>query len=61
MKEQVLLMDAREEGREEERANTEAERARANAAEARAVDAETRAKTAEAMLAKYIEKYGDVM
>ena len=54
MKEQVLLMDAREEGREEERANTEAERARADAAEARA-------KTAEAMLAKYIEKYGNVI
>lgn len=35
MKEMVLLMDAREEGREEEKVNTEAERKRADKAERR--------------------------
>ncbi len=48
----------REEGREEERVNTERERRRADAAETRADKAETRADTAEAELAKYKEKYG---
>lgn len=54
MKEMVLLMDARDEGREEEKANTEIERKRADAAE-------KRADTAEAELAKYKAMYGDVM
>ncbi len=48
----------REEGREEERTNTERERQRADTEAARADTAEARADTAEAELARYKEKYG---
>ena len=47
MKEQVLLMDAKEEGREEERVNTLRERERADRAEERANSAEERVDSAE--------------
>ena len=53
MKEMVLLMDAKEEGREEERENTERERQRA--------DSESqRADRAEEQLAKYVALYGEL-
>ncbi len=65
MKEMVLYMDAKEEGKEEERQKTEAERkradeaeSRADKAESRADKAESRAAAAEAELAKYREKFG---
>ena len=48
-----------EDGRREERKNTEAERQRADAAESRAEKAESRADAAEFELAKYKAKYGD--
>ncbi len=51
MKEMVLLMDAKEEGREEERENTERERRRANSESQRADRAEARVKELEALLA----------
>lgn len=50
MKEMVLLMDAKEEGREEERQNTEAERRRADAATKKADAAAKRADNAEARI-----------
>lgn len=46
VKEMVLLMDAREEGREEERLNTEMERRRADEAEARVRELEAMLATA---------------
>ena len=46
MKEITVIMDAKEEGREEERKNTEAERKRAD--------------DAEAIIARYREKYGEL-
>ncbi len=53
MKEMVLFMDAKEEGREEERENTERERQRA--------DSESqRADRAEEQLAKYVALYGEL-
>ena len=52
--EEGLREEGREEGREEERKNTEKEKIRADAAE-------NRADAAEAELAKYKEKYGDLM
>ena len=51
MKEMVLLMDAKEEGREEERENTERERQRADSESQRADRAEARVKELEALLA----------
>jgi len=53
MKERVLLMDAREEGREEEKINTERERERADKADERAAKAE-------AQLARYIMTFGEL-
>ena len=41
MKEIAIIMDAKEEGREEERGNTERERQRADKAEARVKELET--------------------
>ncbi len=67
MIESIRLMDARDEGREEERKNTEvaikrAEDAeqRAEDAEQRAEDAEQRAEDAEAIIAIYKAKYGEL-
>ena len=60
IKERQILIDAKEEGREEEKENTERERKRADDAEQRADDAEQRAEKAEAENAAYraeIEKY----
>ncbi len=42
MKERILIMDAKEEGREEERVNTERERRRADEAEAKIKELEER-------------------
>ena len=53
MKEMVLMMDAREEGREEERQRTEEERQRAE-------EERQRAESAEAELAKYKAKFGEL-
>lgn len=53
MKEITVLMDAREEGRQEEQKKTEAERKRAEAERKRADDAE-------AIIARYREKYGEL-
>lgn len=52
MKEMVLLMDAREEGRAEERKNTERERKKAERERLRAEKAEARIKELEAQLAR---------
>ena len=67
MKSWELERDIRDEGREEERVNTEAERRRADAAELRAKEAEDHAKEAEdhakeaiAELERYKEKYGEL-
>ncbi|MBQ9607496.1 MAG: hypothetical protein IJV16_10045 [Lachnospiraceae bacterium] len=51
MKEMVLWMDAKEEGREEERKNTEAEKERADKEKERADRAEARVRELEATLA----------
>ena len=53
MKEIVLFMDAKEEGREEEKNNTEIERKRAD-------EAEKRADTAESELARYKAAFGEL-
>ena len=53
MKEITVLMDAREEGRQEEQKKTEAERKRAEAERKRADDAE-------AIIARYRERYGEL-
>ncbi len=53
MKEIALFMDAKEEGREEEKKNTEKERKRAEIAE-------TRADAAEAELARYKAAFGEL-
>ena len=53
MKEIVLFMDAKEEGREEEKKNTEIERKRAD-------EAEKRADTAESELARYKAAFGEL-
>ncbi len=67
MKEMVLYMDAKDEGREEERKNTEAERKRADEAEARADEekeradrAEIAARDAKEELEKYKAKFGSL-
>ncbi len=53
MKEIALFMDAKEEGREEEKKNTEKERKRAEIAE-------TRADAAESELARYKAAFGEL-
>ena len=53
MKELVLFMDAKEEGREEEKKNTEKERMRADVAEKRADAAEAKVKELEAKIAAF--------
>ena len=67
MIESIRLMDARDEGREEERKNTEVAIKRAEDAEQRAEDAEQRAEyaeqraeDAEAIIAIYKAKYGEL-
>ena len=60
MKSWELERELREEGREEERANTEAERRRADEAESRVSEEKHRADIAEAELAKYRKKYGNI-
>ena len=60
MKEIALFMDAKEEGREEEKKNTEKERKRAEIAETRADAAETRADAAESELARYKAVFGEL-
>ena len=61
----INLMDAKYEGqvegRKEERAKTEAERRRADAAESKAKAAESKADAALEELAKYKEKYGEIV
>ena len=56
----MMMEEGREEGREEERKNTERERLRAENAEARAYSAENRASSAETELAKYRLLYGNL-
>ena len=53
MKEIVLFLDAKEEGREEEKKNTEIERKRAD-------EAEKRADTAESEIARYKAAFGEL-
>jgi len=60
MKEITVLMDAREEGRQEEQKKTEAERKRAEAEWKRAEAERKRADDAEAIIARYREKYGEL-
>ena len=60
MKEMVLMMDAREEGREEERQRTEEERQRTEEERQRAEEERQRAESAEAELAKYKAKFGEL-
>ena len=61
MKSWELEKELKEEGRAEERVNTEAERARADKAEAERDKEKTEREKAEAKLAKYIEKYGELV
>ena len=60
MKEITVLMDAREEGRQEEQKKTEAERKRAETEWKRAEAERKRADDAEAIIARYREKYGEL-
>ena len=60
MKEITVLMDAREEGRQEEQKKTEAERKRAETEWKRAEVERKRADDAEAIIARYREKYGEL-
>ena len=60
MKSWELESELREEGREEERANTEAERRRADAAESRADAAEAQVDEMKAELERYKAKFGKI-
>ena len=60
MKEITVLMDAREEGRQEEQKKTEAERKRAETEWKRAEAERKRADDAEAIIARYRERYGEL-
>ncbi|MBR1525009.1 MAG: hypothetical protein IJ641_11220, partial [Lachnospiraceae bacterium] len=60
MKEMVLWMDAKEEGREEQRKNTEAERERADKEKERADKEKERADSAEAIVARYKAQFGEL-